>query len=167
VRGASFAFLYQRSTGGEQRRLAAGRYRALFLGAPGVASGCAERHDLRLQIGPWGVELHPNERLLLATTGSDGRRAERLSRRLRAQAVACRTPEEIVGLVAESSGVIADSFTPAACAVALEKPLVLVSTARSHEMFGAESMARCPDAAEWRALATAGLDSVRAALARP
>jgi polysaccharide pyruvyl transferase WcaK-like protein len=141
-------------------------YRLVFLRSNNLDASALRLEEGALFEGPRLIAEASNGRLVLAT--SDYRRDERFlsiaSRRLGVSWVRCRSVAELVQLIGASSGVVSDRYHPAICAAALGKPAQVLSNREPVKMQGLKNLLADHTLEELRALARAGLGTVREAL---
>lgn len=165
---ADLAFLYPYAdkTGGALPAGVESPYRVIFLRSNNLDASALGLDGGALFEGSRLVAESSNDRLVLAT--SDTRRDERflshVARRLGVPWVGCRSVTELVQLIAGSSGVVSDRYHPAICAAALGKPSQVLPNREPHKMEGLKSLLADRDVDQSRALARAGLETVRDAL---
>jgi polysaccharide pyruvyl transferase WcaK-like protein len=169
VRSADLAFLfpYEESLAAcADKPKLGGRYRLLFLRSRNLPARRIERKPEYLRIGSHQIALQPGEQLVAATSDAsrDGRFLTKLTRRLDAPVVSCRSVAELVSLVAGCSGVLSDRYHPAICAAALGKPAEILPNREPHKMLGLQALLENHPIDSIRDLARAGLSALRSAL---
>jgi hypothetical protein len=141
-------------------------YRLLFLRSNNLDAGRLRLDGGAVYEGSRLIAGASADPLVLAT--SDFRRDERFlaraARTLGVPWVACRSVQDLVRLIAGSSGVVSDRYHPAICAAVLGRPARIVPNREPHKMQGLTDLLADNTLDELQGLARAGLRAVREAL---